>query len=70
MNTRRERAQHLDSDSSPDSSLDLDSSNNDNDSSDQESLDSELSREAQWQAEMDYYDFVMARGREIAERQR
>ena len=61
MNTRRERAQDLDSDSS------LDSSDNGDDGSNQESLNSELSQEAQWQAEMDYYDFVMARGRAIAE---
>jgi hypothetical protein len=44
-NTRQERAQDHDSDSS--SSSDLDSNNNKDDSSDQESLDSELSQEAQ-----------------------
>lgn len=38
--------------------------------SDQESLNSELSREAQWQAEIDYYNFVIAQARETAERRR
>jgi hypothetical protein len=56
------------------SSSDLDSSSSINstkdDSSDQGSLDSELLREQQWQAEMDRYNFVIARVQEIVERRR
>ena len=64
--TRQERAQDCDSTPSSDS----DSNTNEDDSSNQESLNSELLREAQWQAEMDYYNIVMAQAREIAERRR
>jgi uncharacterized Zn finger protein (UPF0148 family) len=63
--TRQERAQSRDSDLSSNSDSD-----DEDDGSDQESLNSELSREAQWQAEMDYYDVVVARAKEIAERRR
>jgi hypothetical protein len=64
--THQERAQDRDSTLSSGS----DSNTNEDDSSDQESLNSELLRETQWQAEMDYYDTVMAQAREIAERRR
>jgi hypothetical protein len=56
------------SSSSSDSGGDVDK-DKDN-SSDQDSLNSELLQEQQFQAEMDRYDFVMAWAREIVERRR
>ena len=60
-NARQEHAQDRDLDSDTTSSKD---------SSDQESLNSELERERQWQAEIDQYNAIMARAEEIAARQR
>jgi hypothetical protein len=48
----------------------LDTSDNEGNGSDQESLNSELLQEAQWQAEIDRYDFVIAQAKEIVDRRR
>lgn len=68
-NTQRQRAQDRHLASSTDSDSTLDSSESDQES-DTRSLNSEILQEMQFQAEMDRYDFVMARAHEIVERRR
>jgi hypothetical protein len=74
QNTRRERAQNrgfiTSLSASSTSSLDSRLRANDDNDSDLDSLNSELLREQQWQAEMERYDFIVARGHAIVERMR
>jgi hypothetical protein len=68
--TRQERAQDRDISSGSTSTSESDSDKSEDGGSNKDSLNSELVQEREWQAEIDRYDFVIARAVEVVERRR